>query len=236
MAFYVTDLNLFDYATLNSFWKAYVSFSIILPVSIVTLVVYWYLNDYENHPLVRKLQNLCGVEGLTNWRLLANRINNEFRSIDKFSTGSMYNRVYLTETWLIKVNMYRIDLIRHDNILLNLTHTNDLKITQEGHVNIQYLHITVKPINACNQNEFKIKLNSFEYKDFKDHLQSPIQVACDLIIKQSLPDQFLDVFIENVDMNRVYECKREVTLTGIIPLQQKTSTLSIKKIQTSNLV
>jgi hypothetical protein len=210
MACYVPELNLFDLSALNSYWKWYLSFSIILPVTLITLVVYWYWNEHEKNPLVYKIEHLSKKENLASWKLLANRINNEFRSINKFSTGPMYNRVYLTENWLIKVGMYKIDLIKHDNVLLQLTHTNEVKLTQDGQTNVQYLHIIVKPINECKQNEFSIKLNSLEYKDFNDHLKSPIQVACDIIIKQSLPDQFLDVFIEHVNANQIYECKREV--------------------------
>lgn len=54
-------------------------------------------------------------------------------------------------------------------------------------------------------------MNSFEYKDFNDKLQRPVIEACDIIIKQSLPEQFLGAFREQINENDIYETKVEVS-------------------------
>ena len=223
LGLYATKLNLFEIGKLSIYWQIYLSASILLPVSVFTLCYYWSLNEYENHPIAKKLQRIAKAEEsrstTTNeniieevkWKTIANRINSEFRYVDKFSSGSMYNRVYVTHNWLLRVTMYKLDIVTLSNLQFTLTHANDVKITQEGNVNAQFLSILVKPIDNT-QKPFYIIVNALEYKDFKDKVQSPIHEACDVIIRQSLPDQFMDAFMEQVNENRPLKMKREVSL------------------------
>lgn len=47
-------------------------------------------------------------------------------------------------------------------------------------------------------------MNATEYSDLKEKLHSPIRMARDVVIKQSLSDRFLDAFKKQVDQNEVY--------------------------------
>ena len=48
------------------------------------------------------------------------------------------------------------------------------------------------------------RLNALEYKDLKDKLTTPIVNARNIVIKQSLSDQFLDAFRHQVNLNQVF--------------------------------
>lgn len=45
------------------------------------------------------------------------------------------------------------------------------------------------------------RLNSLEYRDLKEKLSGPIRNARNIVIKQSLSDQFLEAFHEQVNLN-----------------------------------
>lgn len=186
------------------------NFSILLPVTLLTLAYYWFANNFDNNFIVRNLKKLATNENNVSWRVLANRINNEFREVEKFSSGSMFNRIYVTNNWLLKVNLYNLQIINNQNINLQLTHANNVKLTQEGNINQQFLNILIKPLDNSTFKPFYICLSSFEYKDFKDKLLLPIEEAANIIIKQSLPEQFLDAFIEQISLNEKTLIKREV--------------------------
>jgi E3 ubiquitin-protein ligase TM129 len=214
LGFYVPNLEMFNLDNLNIYWKIYLNFSILLPVTLLTLVYYWYVNNYENNFIVSSLKKLAKMENDVSWRVLVNRINNEYRAIDKFTSGSMFNRIYVTNNWLLKVSLYNLYIINNQNITLQLTHANNVKLTQEGNINQQFLNILVKPSNSqVAYNPFYICLSSFEYKDFKDKLLLPIEEAANIIIKQSLPEQFLDAFMEQISLNEKYRSSREVCVT-----------------------
>lgn len=181
---------------------------IILNRSVIFSHYYRSLNDYSNHPVAIKLSSFSSHNS---WKEAANEINREFRHIDKFSTGTLFNRVYLTENWLIKVSLYTINVSNHDSMHLVLTDSTELDLSINNAPSTQFLNIVVKPIPGRKSfKEFKIRLNSLEYKDFCDKLQNPVQHACDVVIKQSLPEQFLDSFRRQLSLNNKYQMKRNV--------------------------
>jgi hypothetical protein len=211
IGFNLSELNLFSLGHVNVFWQAYLSFSILFAIGLITLVYYWSLNDYVNHPIAVKLRNLASSRSDLAWKEVANEINREFRNIDKFSTGSLFNRIYLTDNWLVKVNLYTLSVSNHHNTELVLTHSTELELSIHSTTpSTQFLNILVKP-NDVRFSPFYIRLNSLEYKDFTDKLQQPVRHACDVIIKQSLPDQFLDSFRRQVTANAKFQARRDVT-------------------------
>ncbi len=107
--------------------------------------------------------------------------------------------------------MYSLNICNNSNAELTLTHATDLNLTQDGTSNtVQYLNILVKPLNNKNFKEFYIHLNALEYKDFTEKLQAPVREAAEVIIKQSLPDQFLDAFRQQVLINPPFPYSRNV--------------------------
>ena len=116
LGFYVPNLEMFDFVNLNIYWKIYLNFSILLPVTLLRLVYYWYANNYENNLKVSSLKKLAAIENDVSWRVLVNRINSEYRAIDKFTSDSIFNRIYVTNNWLLKVNLYNFYIINNQNI------------------------------------------------------------------------------------------------------------------------
>lgn len=95
---------------------------------------------------------------------------------------------------------------------LVLTDSTELDLSINNAPSTQFLNIVVKPIPGRPKSfdEFSIRLNSLEYKDFTEKLQNPVQHACDVVIKQSLPEQFLDSFRRQLSLNAKYTMKRDV--------------------------
>jgi hypothetical protein len=207
MGLSLPELNLFDLSEVNVYWRVYLLFSISFAVGLITLVYYWKQNEFRNHPIAVYLRK---ADPNHNWKQAANQINIEFRRVEKFSTGSsFYNRIYVADNWLIKVNLYSVNICNLDTIDLQLTHSTELNLSIDGSLGTQYLSILVKPCNLF-QKPFYIQLNSLEYKDFNEKINKPIQTKCDIIIKQSLPDQFLDAFQQQVIANGSVQVKRDV--------------------------
>lgn len=201
IGFFTPSLNLFNFEC-SIYWKIYLTCAFLFATSTLSLIYKWSRDYYSNHPLcstLKKLKNLpdnSSSNSNSDWKSIANEINTEFRRVDKFSSGTLNNRIYLTDNWLLKVNMYSLTVCRLQDAEFVLTHSNDIHLTYDGGPSIQYLNILVKPVaDSRSRNVFKpfsIFLNSLEYKDFNDKLNIPVKEACNIIIKQSLPEQFLD--------------------------------------------
>jgi E3 ubiquitin-protein ligase TM129 len=241
---FVPSLRLFSFEC-SVYWKIYLSISLIFATTLLLMVYNWSRDNYRNHPICKQLKKLANLPTMhaansnSLWQVIGNEINIEFRRVDKFSTGTLYNRIYLTDTWFLKVNLYDLVVCKHQNAEFVLTHANDLRLTYDGTPGIQYLNILVNSV-ANNDTKsfmyfkpFYIFLNSLEYKDFSDKLNRPVKEVCNIIIKQSLPDQFLEAvsaikiifnlngnvldffvfkFRNQVNLNPIYQLKRNVIL------------------------
>jgi hypothetical protein len=127
--------------------------------------------------------------------------------------------------------IYTINVCLLQSADLILTHTNEFKLTQDGSVGTQFLNIKVNPIhlpNCSSIKSFKLRVNSFEYKDFNDKLQRPVVEACDIVIKQSLPDQFLEAFRQQINENEVHYAKKE-EVDVCIGCMRKNADIKLKK-------
>lgn len=209
MGFCLPNLNLFHLRSLNVYWSSYLTFSVLFAIGLCTLVYYWYQNTFENHPLVNQLKKFSQINS---WKQVANEINIEFRRYDKFSSGtSFYNRLYLTDNWLIKVNLYSLDICQNSQVDVSLIGAVELNLVVDGAPSQQVLNLLAKPISGDNSfKKFIFRLKSFEYRDFNDKFTRPINQTCDIIIKQSLPEMFLDAFREQVFSNEKIYQNREV--------------------------
>ncbi|WAR22491.1 TM129-like protein [Mya arenaria] len=141
------------------------------------VVLYWSQNKWDNHPIARQLDNLKEPE--SNWRAVASSVNVEFRRIDKFTSGPPTGRrIIVTDSWVIKTSTYFVHVAHQSDIHLSLSAT-------EEH-NISYENMT---------------LNALDYKDLKEKLQSPVRNARNIVIRQTLSEQFLHAFAEQISLN-----------------------------------
>jgi E3 ubiquitin-protein ligase TM129 len=167
-----------------------------------------YKNEFSYHPIVNRLNKLAQGENLQSWHLLANKINAEYLSIEKFSCGSLFNRVYVTNNWILKVTLYNLQIIKQENASLKITNSTNINFNHEGDLNVNPQYLTIKIIDA-SQESLNVHLNALEYKDFKDKVANQIEEPTNIHIKQSIHDQFLDVFKEEITRNKTYECRQD---------------------------
>ncbi|CAF1033404.1 unnamed protein product, partial [Brachionus calyciflorus] len=202
------ELSLFNFNSLNLYWSIYLTFSVLFFIGICTFVYFWYMNSFECHPIVKQLKKFSQINS---WKHVANEINLEFRRFDKFTSGhSIFNRFYLTDNWILKVNLYSLNVCPTSQADISLISAVDLDIVIDGQQSRQMLNLLVKPLDDDKSfKKFVFRVNSFEYKDFSDKFTRPIRLMCDIIIKQSLPELFLDAFREHVFSNEKNLQKRE---------------------------
>ena len=54
------------------------------------------------------------------------------------------------------------------------------------------------------------RLNALEYRELKDKLQAPVRNARDIVIIQSLSEQFLQAFAEQITQNPAFNLPEEM--------------------------
>lgn len=84
-------------------WRAFLLLSLCIQLTSWTLVIYWSRHHWHNHPISRALQAHVQPPH-AGWGSVASSINTEFRRIDKFSTGAPGARVFVTDSWVLKVS------------------------------------------------------------------------------------------------------------------------------------
>ncbi|KAK7479297.1 hypothetical protein BaRGS_00029467 [Batillaria attramentaria] len=92
----------------------------------------------------------------------------------------------------------------------------------------QYLNINVQRVERY-LSDFKIRLNSLEYSDLRTKLQAQIQNARNIVVRQSLSDQFLEAFHHTVSQNPVFHPQPHVELDQCIGCMQKESNVKLQK-------
>lgn len=179
-------------------WQAFLLVSFALPVLATALAAYWQRNKWRNHRVARTLS----YHGAS-WHAVSSDIDVEFRRIDKFTSGPPGARVIITDSWIIKVSAYNVNIAHQQDCHLNILKSEDHSLSHESSTGAQFLTIEVISVNG-NIKPFTIRLNSSEYRDLKDKLHTPVVNARNVVITQSLTDRFLEAFRELVVHNPRY--------------------------------
>ena len=115
------------YPSFTAFWDTYpvmynmLAVSILLPTLTLSLLWYWSLDNWANHPMVRQLR-LYARDG--NWRQVAADIETEFRRIDKISLrSSPLTRLVVTDHWVMEIGSWpwSLRLSHQSDVTLQLT-------------------------------------------------------------------------------------------------------------------
>lgn len=59
-----------------------------------------------------------------------------------------------------------------------------------------------------------IRLNSYQYSQLRDRLLSPVRIARNVVIHQSLTDRFAAAFAEQVERNGIYTLPQDSTVSS----------------------
>ncbi|XP_075228942.1 transmembrane protein 129 isoform X2 [Lycorma delicatula] len=175
-------------------------FHCVLPLAVVAVMVRrWFGNNYENHPVIKKLKVFCDQN--TSWRMLASDINNEIKRVDKINLQcSTVTRVIATDNWIIKLTPYKIFIAYQSDATLILCSADTHDVSSLGTGTVQYLNIEVKTTRNGAEN-FNIRCNALDYKDLEEKIRRPITVLQDVRFHRSRIDIFLEVFRGVVEQN-----------------------------------
>jgi len=206
----------FDYlvsvATLSksSHWEiVFVTLSLALLVYVVTSHVVSIVNDWS---LDEFAVRLAAHSTRGSWREVAASVDTEIRRIDKFKSVVGNSTLYVTETWLIQVNLYSVDLMQQNDIKLDLCKAEDYTLSPESSTGTQFLEILVSS-ERSSDHSFKIRLNSMDFRDLKDKVRAPVDNARQIVIQQSLSEKFIQAFYETASANPT---SQQVTWTVVV--------------------
>lgn len=193
----------FDWSSDSVLWNVVVTISVLLPFIVSITVCYWSRNNFENHPVAKKLKVFCN-DSQTSWRSLASSINVEFRRVEKITLRcSSVATVHVTENWIIKLTPYQMYVANQGCCVLILSNADTHLLSSAGVGTVQYLTIDVKATEQDAQSFF-IRCNALDFKDLEDRVQRPIIVLQDVTFHRSRLDQFIDVFRQQVELNPRY--------------------------------
>ncbi|XP_019849029.1 PREDICTED: transmembrane protein 129-like [Amphimedon queenslandica] len=158
--------------------------------------------QWSAHPLAKVLSKYSN-----NWRLVASSINAEYRRIDKFVADVGRYKIVITDSWILKCGVHTIQAIRQSEAELKVSSTDEQRIDVEGRP-VQFLTIQVSSVEP-HITSFKMRLKSEIYGSLREKLTLPIQVARRIVIRQTLDEQFLVAFTEQVERNGKYSVPNE---------------------------
>ncbi|XP_049340100.1 E3 ubiquitin-protein ligase TM129 isoform X2 [Astyanax mexicanus] len=210
--------NLFSIHSASSGWQLYFGLSATLQLFSVALVFYWSRNGWSNHPISHTLSKFALPQ--SSWRSVASSINTEFRRIEKFATGPPDARVIVTDTWVMKVTVYRLHVTLQQDAHLTVIDSKQHDMSPDSGTPVQILTLRVASINpniksfdirrsseyiyTDGRGVLEMRLNSTEYAELREKLHSPIRNAANVVVHLTLSELFLETFKSQVEMNQVY--------------------------------
>ncbi|XP_055355898.1 E3 ubiquitin-protein ligase TM129-like [Paramacrobiotus metropolitanus] len=171
------------------------------------------------HPLARILQTYAGVLGLPSWTDLAERIDEEYREMDKFySLLTSWNaRTVVTRSFIIRISPYRVDValqepwaggepaaddVETDGYCrLEVSGTDEHISHTSEMTTAQYLNIQVHNL-VPHVDSFKLRINSRELDNFRRFIRVPLHIPAGVIIHRTLAERFSVEFAEQVARNQ----------------------------------
>lgn len=196
-----------NYPSVSEFWDTYpiiyniLAVSVLIPILLMSLVWFWSLNNWSNHPMVAKLK-LYARDG--NWRQVGADIETEFRRIDKISLQtSPLSKLVVTDHWVVVIGAlpWSLHVSHQSDVSLQLMSSEQHRISTEGHIGgAQFLHIQVQNRRA-DIPSFNIRLNALEYQNFQDKISGSIQNVGNIPIFKTVSERFIEVFRDTISDN-----------------------------------
>ena len=187
------------YPSFTAFWDTYpviytlLTVSILIPVLTLSLLWFWSLNNWSNHPMVRNLK-LYARDG--NWRQVAADIETEFRRIDKICLRtSPLSKLVVTDHWVLVIGSWpwSLRLSHQSDVSLHLMSSEQHRISTEGHIGgAQFLHIIVKN-RRPEIPDFNVRVNALEYQNLQDKISGSIENVQNVQIFRTVSERFVEV-------------------------------------------
>ncbi|XP_045492545.1 E3 ubiquitin-protein ligase TM129 isoform X1 [Colias croceus] len=174
----------------------------LIPAYMMYTVICWWEYDKTNHPVVKALMPY--VRHRQDWRVLAADFNIEFRGVDKVSLPlSATSKVIATQTWVIKVSQYHVNIIKQSDCTLVATATDTHNLTPTGEEEVQFVNIEVIPLRD-DMERFVFRMSTAALRELQPRLDRPVRVPEHISLMPPLIERFVQVFKEHVDQNPVY--------------------------------
>ncbi|XP_049340102.1 E3 ubiquitin-protein ligase TM129 isoform X5 [Astyanax mexicanus] len=217
--------NLFSIHSASSGWQLYFGLSATLQLFSVALVFYWSRNGWSNHPISHTLSKFALPQ--SSWRSVASSINTEFRRIEKFATGPPDARVIVTDTWVMKVTVYRLHVTLQQDAHLTVIDSKQHDMSPDSGTPVQILTLRVASINP-NIKSFDIRRASeYIYTDGRGVLEMRcVQVHFWSFILFILVTENTGAPLTeyNLDRRQQSDVHRYLGNTGAVPSQAYTPT------------
>ncbi|XP_058129219.1 E3 ubiquitin-protein ligase TM129 [Anopheles ziemanni] len=192
-------------------WNISISLAIALFIVTNVNVLYWAMDAWSNHPIAKKLQRFT-TPMMPDWRSVATNINDEYRRDTKMVIRSnAISTLVVTESWIIKTNLYGISVARQNESSLVAYKVDFQDVLTDTVDATQFINIAVKPPQERLQ--FTIRVNGDHFKDFQDHVNRPI-VLLPSVQFRSVIDRFVDVFKEQVALNPIVPSTAIASIEG----------------------
>nr|XP_002127608.1 E3 ubiquitin-protein ligase TM129 [Ciona intestinalis] len=204
-------------------WQIYFYTACSLFIGCATLVYYWHMNEWSNHPIAKNLSLYC-----ESWRTGLLEINAEFRSIDKYTSGpSGTSRTIVVDNWIIKTGAYSVKFVHQDHVVLSVGKTEEYQVSPDTMTTVQYVRINVNPLKP--QSGFSVRILSTEYSDFKAKLRTEIYTLPNVTIHQTSGELFLSAFRDQVEQNPLYVVDSGLTFGSCIGCHDKAANVKLTK-------
>ncbi|CAH0717492.1 unnamed protein product, partial [Brenthis ino] len=182
----------------------------IIPLLMCYKIVCWWEYDKSKHPIVKALSPY--VTTGSDWRVVAANFNTEYRSVDKVSIAlSATSKFVATQTWLIKVTQYNVNLVKQSDCALVATATDSHNFTTSGEDEVQYVNIEAIPSRE-DIKRFSFRISTASLRDLQPRLEHPVRVPEHISLLPTLIERFVNVFKQHVDQNPIYYVDHELEL------------------------
>uniref|UniRef100_A0A182P6Y8 Uncharacterized protein n=1 Tax=Anopheles epiroticus TaxID=199890 RepID=A0A182P6Y8_9DIPT len=184
----------------ESLWSAFCSGAGTLLIVAMVTVLYWAQDGWSNHPIAKQLHLLTNP-ALPDWRSVATNINDEYRRDTKvLIRSSAISTLVVTESWIIKTNMYVHNIIPQSQALLCAYKIDTKEVITDTLESAEFVNIGVKPQLTGRVKPFIIRINIAHIKELQDRLQQPILVMPSVQFR-TLTERFVEAFMEEVAQN-----------------------------------
>ena len=177
-------------ATLGVVTASYGMICFFLHISLQRHPVYKLLRRYDSQISRIKLQ-----------------INSQAGSITAYHTDNGAYRLTVTTEWLLAPSCYSIQLAFFNDTHLELESSRTLQLSENAKEGSQYVKI-IATSTSGKYRQFRIILNSLDYKDFANSLTIPVHNTRSILISQSLSDQFIEAFLTHARGNPRYRVQK----------------------------
>lgn len=121
------------------YWDVYFYLTSSITLLALTFGYYWSWSNWKYHPIASNLKQFD-----QRWRVVASSVNNEFRRIEKFSSGELNFCTYVTDSWILKTSTYTLLVAHKHDAKLSIVDSQTYQLTIDSPTAVQKLTIRVE--------------------------------------------------------------------------------------------